>query len=69
MSSVAYSLNKEDLKKIGLNILVFNVPVFVLAILTALKEGLDLKTALIAASCTLLTAVVDTIKKFVQSGS
>jgi hypothetical protein len=49
MSSVAYSLNKEDLKKIGLNILVFNVPVFVLAILTALKEGLDLKTALIAA--------------------
>lgn len=69
MSSLAYSLNKEDLKKVGLNILVFNMPVFVLAILTSLKEGLDLKTALLAASITLLTALIDLIKKFVQSGS
>lgn len=66
MSSVAYSLNKEDLKKIGLNILVFNVPAFILTMLTALKEGTDLKTALITASFTLVTALIDIIKKFVQ---
>lgn len=69
MSSVAYSLNKEDLKKIGLNILMFNVPAFLLAILTSLSEKTDLKTALLLASCTLVTAVIDTIKKFVQQGS
>lgn len=66
MSSIAYSLNKEDLKKIGLNILIFNVPAFLLAILTSLAEKVDLKTALLMASCTLITAVIDTIKKFVQ---
>lgn len=67
MSSVAYKLNKEDLKNIGLNILIFNVPAFLLAILTSLTEKVDLKTALLMASCTLITAVIDTIKKFVQS--
>lgn len=64
MISYKNSLTKDDLKQIGMNILVFNVPVFLLAVITGLSAGEDIKNTLLIASTTLLTAVIDTITKF-----
>lgn len=64
MISYKNSLTKEDLKKIGTNILVFNIPVFLLAIVTGLSAGEDIKTTLLIASSTFLTAIIDTVTKF-----
>lgn len=64
MISYKNSLTKEDLKKIGTNILVFNIPVFLLAIVTGLSAGENIKTTLLIASSTFLTAIIDTVTKF-----
>jgi len=63
MKSHSGSLNGIDLRRIGLNILVFNVPTFALIFLTAYSQGLDVKSAFITATISFLTAIVDIGKK------
>ena len=66
MESNKYELNLEDFRRIGLNILTFNVPVFLLAILVGLQQKADMQEVILMASVTLLTAMIDTIKKLVE---
>ena len=67
MKSKTRKLNKADLKKIGLNILIFNAPVFFLTTLTAYIQGMGIKQALITASVCFWTAVVDIVRKYKHS--
>ena len=63
MKSHAGSLNGIDIRRIFLNIMVFNVPTFLLIFLTAYSQGLDVKSSLITAAISFLTAIVDIGKK------
>ena len=64
MQSKAYSLNNEDLKKWGINILRFVLIPTGLAFLTAYQGGLDIKVAWGVAYGTGYTAAVDLLRKF-----
>jgi hypothetical protein len=61
--SMKNSLNKEDLKKWGRNVLIFSSPV-VLAFLVALQSGSSLEMAKGAAIQALIAAGIDLFRKF-----
>ncbi len=67
--SAAGELNVADVKKVLLNFLTFNVPVFVLGTLTCYLQTNDLKISFITASVTFLTAFVDLVKKYQEDNT
>lgn len=56
-------MTKEQKNKFILNIMLFNMPTFLLVYLTGLTQGLDSKTALLTALASFLTAFIDLGKK------
>lgn len=63
--SQKYTLNKQDMKKWGMNTLLFATPTL-LAFLTALQNGGSMEFALGAAYSALLSSAIDLTKKFVS---
>ena len=64
MQSTKYSLNSDDLKKWGINLLRFVILPTAVAFLTSLQGGVDIKIAWGVALGTAYTSVVDLIRKF-----
>lgn len=62
--SAKYTLNKEDLKKWAFNVFRFVLIPTVIAFLTALQGGVDIKIAWGVALGTSYTAGVDLVRKF-----
>lgn len=63
MQSQAYTLSKDDLKRIGMNVLIFNVPTTLISYLTAYSQDLGMSQSLILASINFLTAFMDFARK------
>lgn len=63
--SQKYSLDTNDLKKWGINVLRFVIAPTVIAFLTAYQGGVDIKIAWGVAVGTGYTSVVDLLRKFI----
>jgi len=63
--SARFTLNKEDLKKWGLNTLTFLAPALII-FLTAIQAGVPVKEALYSIYLWGLNVTIDLLKKFIQ---
>ena len=68
MKTNNYTLTAQDWKRIGQNVLLFNIPTFALIFLAEYAQGSDIKESIITASISFLTAFIDMARKFVGNG-
>ena len=61
-----YKLNCGDIKRVVVNFAFYNVPMWMLSFLTLIGQGVDVKTAALSASVTLMTALVDLGRKYLD---
>ncbi|GHU53507.1 hypothetical protein FACS1894132_05840 [Clostridia bacterium] len=65
-TSGKFQFNSADFKKVITNFTLYNLPLFFLTFLTAISQNVDTKASAITASITLLSALVDAMRKFVK---
>lgn len=63
--SPRYTLNKEDWKKWGRNVLIFSSPLLIL-FLMEIQKGTSPKVALTLVYAAFLNAIIDLLKKYVS---
>ena len=59
-------LSKQDWKRIGTNLICFNLPTFLITLLTSAALGHPVGNAVITASVTLVTAFMDLARKYME---